>query len=140
MIPSKGIQKNMLRCFDNNLQNIFRVTRLRTAPDRSFWMSRILPKLHPDAYSEPCLIFENLRIFRILIYLKPDKYLEPSKRFKMEIFAKIAKNYNYFSKALHLRSLTGLWIRPSLNKYPLTCRVTSRYILYDTYSEPCLLL
>ena len=27
-------------------------------------------------------------------------------------------------------------IRLSLNKYSLACRVTSRYVLYDTYSEP----
>ena len=46
----------------------------------------------------------------------------------------------YFSEALHLRSLTGFWIGLSLNKYSLTCRVTSRYALYDTYSEPSLLL
>ena len=35
--------------------------------------------------------------------------------------------------------MTGFWIRPSLNKYSLTCRVTSCYILYYTYSEPYLL-
>ena len=45
----------------------------------------------------------------------------PSQRFKMEFFAKMVKNYNYISKALHLRPLTSL------------------YILYDIYSEPCLL-
>ena len=53
----------------------------------------------------------------------------------MEIFAKIVKNYNYFSKALHLRSLTKFWIRRSLNKYSLTLR----YVLYDKYSQLCLL-
>ena len=42
-----------------------------------------------------------------LTYLKPDKHAEPSQRFKMEeFFAKIVENYNNFSKALHLRSLT----------------------------------
>ena len=40
------------------------------------------------------------------------------------------QNHSYFSKALHLRSLTVFWIRLSLNKYSLTCRVTSRYSWY----------
>ena len=35
--------------------------------------------------------------------------------------------------------MTGFWICLSLNKYSLTYRVTSCYVLYDTYSEPCLL-
>ena len=39
----------------------------------------------------------------------------------MEFFAKIIKHFNYFFKALHLRSSTGFWIRLSLNKYSLTC-------------------
>ena len=38
------------------------------------------------------------------------------RRFKMELFAKIVKNYNCFSKALHLRSLTGFRIHLSLNR------------------------
>ena len=54
-------------------------------------------------------IQENLQIFRTLTYLKPDTYAEPSQRFKMEFFSKIVKNYNYFSKVLHLRSLIELW-------------------------------
>ena len=40
-------------------------------------------------------------------------------RFKMAFFAKIVKNYNYFSRVLHLRYLTDLWISLSLNKYSL---------------------
>ena len=52
---------------------------------------------------------------------------------------KIVKNFDNFSK-VHFRSFIGFWIHPSLNKYSLTCRVTSYYVLYDTYSEPCLLL
>ena len=36
--------------------------------------------------------------------------------------------------------MIGFWIRLSLTKYLLTCRVNSRYILYYKYSEPCLLL
>ena len=37
--------------------------------------------------------------------LKDLTYSEPSQRF--EFFAKIVESYNYFSKALRLRSLTG---------------------------------
>ena len=95
--------------------------------------------MHHDVYSELCHIYENLRIFRTLTHLKPDKYSGPSRRFKTEFFAKIIKNYNYFSKTFHLRSLIGFWIRLSLNKYSLTSRVTSHYVLHDTYSEPYLL-
>ena len=51
-------------------------------------------------------IYENLRIFRTLTYLKPDSCAELSQRFTMEFFAEIVKNYNYFSEAFHLRSLT----------------------------------
>ena len=58
----------------------------------------------PTYISEPCHIYENLRIFRTLTYLKPDTYAEPSQRWSF--LAKIIKNYNHFSKALHLRSLT----------------------------------
>ena len=36
--------------------------------------------------------------------------------------------------------MTGFWIRVSLNKYSITWRATSRYVLYDKYSKPCLLL
>ena len=67
----------------------------------------LVPQLHPDAYSEPCHISENLQIFRTLTYLKPDTYSEPSQRSKMEFNMRIVKNYNYFSKALHFRPLTG---------------------------------
>ena len=55
---------------------------------------RTLPQLYPGAYSEPCYIYENLRIFRTMTFLKPDIYLEPSKRFNIELFAKIVKNYD----------------------------------------------
>ena len=58
---------------------------------------------------------------------------------EMEFLAKIVKNYNYFSKAVYLRSLTMFWIHLSLNKYSLTCRVTLHYVLCDKYSKPCLL-
>ena len=57
----------------------------------------------------------------------------------MESFVNIVKSYNYFSKVLYLRSLTGFWILPSPNKYSLTGRVNSSYVLYERYSEPCLL-
>ena len=55
--------------------------------------------------------------------------------FKMEFFAKIIKNYNYFSKGLHLRSLTVFWIHQSFNKDSKS----DLALLYDKYSEPCLL-
>ena len=61
--------------------------------------------------SEPCHIYESLRIFRAMTYLKPGTYSEPSQRFKMEFFEKIVKNYNYFSKAL---------IFPTMIIFPLT--------------------
>ena len=84
-------------------------------------------------YSEPCHINQNLRTFRTLTYLKPVTYSESIQRFKMELFAKIVKSYNYFSKVLHLRSLTEFWIRLSLSKCSLTCRVTLSYTSSDTY-------
>ena len=94
---------------------------------------RTLLKFHPEAYSEPCHIYQNLRTFRTLTYLKPVTKSEPIQRFKMELFAKIVKSYNYFSKVLHLRSLTEFWIRLSLSKCSLICTVTLSYTLYDTY-------
>ena len=71
---------------------------------------------------------DNTGIFRILTYLKPNIYSEPSQRFfKMECFAKIVKNY--------CRSLTGYWNCPSFNKYSLTFRMTSHFVLYEMYWE-----
>ena len=55
------------------------------------------------------------------------------------MFYKNSQNSNIFSKALYLRSLTEFWIHSSLSKYSLTCRVTLSYVLYETYSESCLL-
>ena len=56
----------------------------------------------------PTIFTEIYAVCRTLTYLKPDTYSEPSQRFKMiKFFAKILKNYNYFSKAPHLSSLTG---------------------------------
>ena len=83
------------------------------------------------------LIITSRRILKTLPYLqkfsniensgifKTDTYSEPSQIFKIGFLAKIVENYNCFSKALYLDSLT--------------CRVTSCYVLYDTYSELCLL-
>ena len=85
--------------------------------------------------SEPCRN-DNPGIFRTPKYLKLDTYSEPYERFKMECLAKIVKSYNYFTKVLYRRFLAVLWIGPSLNKYSLTWRVTSTYVLYETYSEP----
>ena len=56
---------------------------------------------------KPVILTKIYKYPELLTYLKRDTYLEPSERFKMELFAKIFKNYNYFSKALYLRSLTG---------------------------------
>ena len=88
------------------------------------------------AYSESwniqnSFIIASQRIFRILSYLRKFSNIQnsdifktrhifrKSQRFEMEFFAKIVKNYNYISKALHLRFLTVFWIRISLNKYSL---------------------
>ena len=90
------------------------------------------------AYSESwniqnLLINASRQIFRILSYKRKFANIQYSDIFKtrhslsllQEFFAKIFKNYNYFSKALHLRSLTEFWIRLSLNKYSIICTVTS---------------
>ena len=46
------------------------------------------------------------KFMNIQIYLKPDTYSELSQGFKIKFFAKIVENHNYFSKVLHLKSLT----------------------------------
>ena len=97
---------------------------------------------HIQAYSEPC-VCRNLAypeswniqnpsiasqcIFRTLSYLpkftniqnsdvfKLSTYLEPSQRFKMRIFVKVVKNYNYITKVLYHRSLTRQWICLSIS-------------------------
>ena len=74
----------------------------------------------------------NLRLSE-LWHLNPTCAQNPFKDFRSIFLARKVKNYNYFSEALHRRSLTGFWIQLSLNKYLLT--VTSRYVLYKTYSE-----
>ena len=88
----------------------------------------------------PVIFTKTYEYPRTLTYLKPYTIQNPLKDLRFEFFAKIVRNYNYYSKALYLRSLTGFWIRLFLNKYPLTCRVTWRYVYHDTYSEPWLLL
>ena len=86
--------------------------------------------------SEPWHI-DNHGILRTLTYLKPHTYPENSQRFKMKCFTKIVKSCVYFSRAICLKSLKRFWIHQSLNKYSSTCRVTSRNVLYEAYSEPC---
>ena len=86
--------------------------------------------------SEPWHI-DNHGILRTLTYLKPHTYAENSQRFKMKCFTKIVKSCVYFSRAICLKSLKRFWIHQSLNKYSSTCRVTSRNVLYEAYSEPC---
>ena len=100
----------------------------------------ILEYSEPFHNCNPTHIQNSVIFTKIYEYSKLGTYAEPFKRFKMDSFAKILKNYIYFSKAFHLRSLTRFWIHISLNKYSLSSRVTSHCVLHDTYLEPCLLL
>ena len=77
-------------------------------------------------------IIPSLCIFRTLSYYgrftniqNSDIYSELSQS-RLSFCKKIVKTYNYFSKALCLRSLTRFWIKvlKCLNKYSLTCKVT----------------
>ena len=120
-----GIFRTLLRVLFSYIQAIFR-TLCITCICRNLAYSEFLKIQNSSVIALP-------RIFRALSYLKLDPYLDSSQRFKMEFFAKIVKNYYYFSKELHLRSSTGFWIGLSLNKYSLNSRLTSRYVLYDTF-------
>ena len=64
------------------------------------------------------------RIFKTLPYFR--KWVNP-------------KVIIIFPKRSTLISLTGFWIDPSHDNYSLTCRVTSCYVLYETYSESFIL-
>ena len=66
------------------------------------------------------VIFMKIYKYSELWHLKHATYSKPSQRRKIEFFAKIVQNYNYFSKALQFRSFSTFWIRLSLNKYLLT--------------------
>ena len=90
-------------------------------------------------------IIASRRIFRTLSYLPKFTNIQNSDMFKtrytfrtlsnnFEIFAKIVKNYNCFSKLLHPTSFTGFWRCLSLIKYSLTSTVTSRYSLFDIFT------
>ena len=61
----------------------------------------------------------------------------PLKDSRWSVLQKYLKATIVFS---YIRSLTEFWICPSLINHSITCRVISRYVLYETYSEPCLLL
>ena len=61
----------------------------------------------PTHIQNPVILRKIYEYSELLTYLKSDTYSEPSQRLKIEFFAKIVKKYNYFPKALHLRSLTG---------------------------------
>ena len=115
-----AIFKYILHCL-----GIFRVIQAYLAPCVTF------------VYSDPCHI-PSSGIFRPRRILKLCETL--TRDIKMECFAKSAKSYNYLSKVLYLRSLTGFQIHPSLSKYSLTCGVISCFVLYEAYSERCLLL
>ena len=89
---------------------------------------------HILVYSERLRNARILRtppIFRTLPYLefwhvyKYSELCNISNPTHLEFFARIVKNYNFFSNVLHLRSLAKFCIR--LNKYSLTCRVTLRH-------------
>ena len=98
---------------------------------------RTLLKGITQPFSEPCatLAYAETWHTRILEYSESfhncilTHIQNPVKDLRFRFLQKIAKNYNYFSKTLYPILLTRLWISWSLNKYPLTCRVTSRYIL-----------
>ena len=120
-----------------NIQNSFIIVSPRIFRTLSYL--RKWQTLCNSGNSEPWHI-DNPGIFRTLTYLKPDTYVEPSQRLKMTCFAKIVTSYNYFFKALYLRSMTEFFdrvLRASLSKYPLTCRVISRYVFWNTYWETC---
>ena len=55
-----------------------------------------------------CIPHIHREYLKYLTYLKSNTFLEPFQRFKMDILAKIVKNYIYFSKMLILRSLTRI--------------------------------
>ena len=59
----------------------------------------------PTHTHNPLILRKIFKIFKTLTYLKPSTCSEPSQRIKIEFFAKIVKNYNYFSITLHLKSL-----------------------------------
>ena len=59
------------------------------------------------------------------------------KDLRQSVLRKKVESFDYFCKALYLRSFTRFYIGQSLNKYLLTCRITSRNALYETYSEHC---
>ena len=63
-------------------------------------------------------------------YLKLNTYTH-------SVFQKYLKAIIIFPKRYNLDlSLTGFWISSFLIKYPLTCKVTSRYVLHETFLEP----
>ena len=83
-------------------------------------------------------IYEYLKLWHIQNSTHIQKPLKDL-RWSFSQKRKNGKKHNFFFKALHLRSLARLWKFISLNKYSLTCGVTSRYKLYDAYTESCLL-
>ena len=87
-------------------------------------------------YSEPfhnCIpthiqnpvIFTKIYEYSEFWHVKTDTYSELSQRFKMDFFPKIVKNYNYFSKAIHLKSCNQV-----LNKYWLINFVEWPHAMY----------
>ena len=135
----RTLLKGIIQSYSGTLRTLCNACTCRNLPHWESWNILNSSINASQAYSEPCHICENLQIFKTLTYLKPGTYSDLSQGIKIKFFVEIVKNYNYFSKALHLRSFTGFWISLSLNKYSLTWRVTSSYVLSDTYSDRCLL-
>ena len=86
-------------------------------------------QLHPRVCSEPCHIYKNLWIFRTLTYFKTWHIHKPLKDLRWSFLKEKKKKKKKSQICL------------SLSKYSLdTCRVTLHCVLWDTYSDPCLLL
>ena len=118
-------QKPSIRCYSAISRHIQNLVQCLHSQKPS--IIKILEYSEPfhiyiPTHSESCQIYKNLQIFRTLTYTTQDGYSKPSQRFTIEFYVKIVKNCNYFSKALHLRSLGRFWIQVPLNKYSLICR------------------
>ena len=113
-------------------------------------------------YSKPFQNYVPTHIQDPVIFTRTYEYwelwhLKPDTKWSF-FFAKIVKNYNYFSKTLHLRSLTEFWIHyPSIStnellerSYNIYCMIRIQYPAIFTscsdifnhivaYLEPCVI-
>ena len=115
--PDEKTRQSGLSCSFLKIKKSVLIFERRAQISHPFRIPAPFHELHPNAYSEPYNTYENLWIFRTLIYFKPGTYSVPFQRLNIELYAKIVKNINSFSKVLHHRSLIGFWIRASLDKY-----------------------